>query len=177
MKREVWNWQFCHQDSIQRHWSFIKGQIMLKLMSENIYRPIAIWLLLASAVKSTTLVKWPQSAIGNNGRHHFILHCSPPTSLQYIMFQKCYVLLKKKLNSYKLNFNVLRCEQRPFFQQLGENCRQRKPCPENVLCRDTCYCPGYECHPCPKGTIGLRCAEGKYKFNPSIIVQHRVNTS
>ena len=74
-------------------------------------------------------------------------------------------VVEKRLNLLIMSLLLLRYKLRLFFQQLGENCRLRKPCQKDVLCRDTCYCPGYECYPCPKGTIGLRCPKGKYKYS------------
>ena len=40
-------------------------------------------------------------------------------------------------------------------------CEAKDPCPKGVMCRDTCVCPGFQCHPCQPGRKGLRCDDGK----------------
>eukprot|EP00795_Rhopilema_esculentum_P017456 gene17456-9061_t len=41
--------------------------------------------------------------------------------------------------------------------KVGDICRKSNPCGENVLCMDTCTCPGYRCYNCAPHEIGMDC--------------------
>ena len=43
------------------------------------------------------------------------------------------------------------------FCQVGETCQKLHPCASNVLCRETCHHPYYECIHCDKKQTGLHC--------------------
>eukprot|EP00112_Aurelia_sp_Birch-Aquarium-sp1_P004636 Seg1525.8 transcript_id=Seg1525.8/GoldUCD/mRNA.D3Y31 product=Tenascin-R protein_id=Seg1525.8/GoldUCD/D3Y31 len=47
------------------------------------------------------------------------------------------------------------------YRLIGQRCQQENPCPEEVLCKDTCECPGYSCFPCSSDRTGLRCDRWK----------------
>eukprot|EP00112_Aurelia_sp_Birch-Aquarium-sp1_P018432 Seg44.3 transcript_id=Seg44.3/GoldUCD/mRNA.D3Y31 product="L-rhamnose-binding lectin CSL3" protein_id=Seg44.3/GoldUCD/D3Y31 len=40
---------------------------------------------------------------------------------------------------------------------IGDTCRGRKPCPQGILCKDSCECDGYECKRCESYQSGLHC--------------------
>ena len=45
--------------------------------------------------------------------------------------------------------------------QVGPTCKSLDPCGPNILCRDTCEAPFYECVHCDNQHYGLHCDKPK----------------